>query len=138
MIEGNKIIVSVKVNASLTKVWDCWTNPESITNWNFASNEWHCPKATNDLVVGGKFAYTMASKDGSLSFDFEGVYDEIITHRKIVYHIIDGRKVEILFDSEDDNITITEIFEAETMNTKELQEAGWQAILNNFKSVAEQ
>lgn len=138
MISGNKITVSVKVNASLSKVWDCWTNPESIKKWNFASDDWYCPKATNNLIAEGKFSYTMASKDGSMSFDFEGVYDEIKLREYIGYTTADDRKVEIKFEQDGNQTTVTEVFEAENVNSKELQEAGWQAILNNFKLVAEQ
>ena len=75
-----QITVQTNINASLAQVWECWTQPEHIVNWNFASDDWCCPAATNDLHVGAEFHYTMAAKDNSFSFDFWGTYDQIIPH----------------------------------------------------------
>jgi uncharacterized protein YndB with AHSA1/START domain len=132
-----KITVQTTINISLSEAWNCWTNPELITNWNFASDDWHCPKASNDLIEDGKFSYTMASKDGSMSFDFDGKFSLIDEPNRIHYLLDDNRKVEISFKQEDDHVILTEVFEAETENSLELQQAGWQAILDNFKKFAE-
>lgn len=133
-----KITVEVKIKASVEKVWKLWTLPEHIMKWNNASDDWHTPAAKNDLRVGGKFVCTMAAKDGSVSFDFTGIYDEVVPHKRIVYTIEDGRKVSVDFIPQGNETTVIETFEAETENTPELQKAGWQAILNNFKKYAEQ
>jgi uncharacterized protein YndB with AHSA1/START domain len=132
-----KITVSCVVNAPVNHVWTCWTAAEHMVNWNFASDDWHCPAATNDLQVGGKFVATMAAKDGSMSFDFIGTYDEIATHKYIRYHGTDNRVVEVSFEATENGILITETFDAETVNPVEMQQAGWQAIMNNFKAYAE-
>jgi len=129
-----RITVQCTVKAPIAHVWDCWTKPEHITRWNHASDDWHCPAASNDLRVGGSFIATMAAKDGSMSFDFTGTYDEIIEHKRIAYHMPDNRKVEITFQSNG----VTETFDPENENTLELQQTGWQAILDNFKKYAEQ
>jgi uncharacterized protein YndB with AHSA1/START domain len=134
---ASKITVEVIVNASLQKTWDSWTSPTHIVNWNNASDDWHTTLATNDLRTGGSFMSRMAAKDGSFSFDFNGVYDQVITHKRIVYSIEDGRKVTIDFSEEGYSTKIVEIFEAETENSEELQRAGWQAILYNFKKYTE-
>lgn len=134
---AQKITVETTVMAPLDKVWDYWTSPRHIVNWNFASDDWHCPKAENDLRVGGKFSSTMASKDGSMSFDFEGVYDEVVDQERIVYTIVDGRKVEINFEDLDGKTQVTEIFDAENVHSAELQRAGWQSILDNFRKYVE-
>jgi uncharacterized protein YndB with AHSA1/START domain len=79
----------------------------------------------------------MEAKDGSMGFDFIGVYSLVDPLKKIAYTMEDGRKAEITF-SENGGVTdISESFEAEDMNAIELQEAGWQSILNNFKKYAE-
>jgi predicted 3-demethylubiquinone-9 3-methyltransferase (glyoxalase superfamily)/uncharacterized protein YndB with AHSA1/START domain len=127
------ITVTAIVNAPVEKVWQCWTEPEHIQQWCNASDDWHAPKAENDLREGGKFVTTMAAKDGSFSFDFGGIYDEVIKNQRIAYTMEDGRKVRILFESANGMTHITETFEAENMNSLEMQQAGWQAILNNFK-----
>lgn len=132
------ITIEVSIRADIHKVWDYWTSPEHIVNWNFASDDWHCPKATNELRVGGTLCATMAAKDGSMSFDFEGVYDEIIPFTKIAYSLGDQRKVHILFEQVGDTIKVTETFDAETVHDPEYQKAGWQAILNNFKKLVEE
>ncbi len=132
-----KIQIESTVNNTIDKVWDCWTNPEHIVNWNFASDDWHCPNATNDLKVGGKFSSTMAAKDGSFSFEFAGIYDELIHHQYIKYTMEDGRQVETTFKIENNSVLITSIFDAEEINSADIQKSGWQAILNNFKKYTE-
>ncbi|MGB3007092.1 MAG: SRPBCC family protein [Chitinophagaceae bacterium] len=136
--ETNTVItVSAEINAPVEKVWNSWTSPEHIVHWNFASDDWHSPKAENDLRPGGKFNYVMAAKDGSVSFDFWGVYDEVVQNKTIKYTLGDNRKVKITFSDNGDKTTVTESFEAENENTVELQQGGWQAILNNFKKHTE-
>jgi uncharacterized protein YndB with AHSA1/START domain len=132
-----EITVSVIVNAPLQKVWQFWTLPEHIKQWNFASDDWHTPKAENDLRVGGKFLSRMEAKDGSFGFDFLGVYDEIKENKLITYTMVDGRKAKIIFINEGNATKVIETFEAENENSIELQQGGWQAILNNFKKYSE-
>lgn len=131
------INVQTTVLISLEKAWKLWTQPEHITQWNNASDDWHCPKATNDLKVGGTFSYTMASKDGEMSFDFEGTYTNVMPLSVIEYTIIDGRKVIIHFEKTENGIQITESFEPETIHSEELQRDGWQAIVYNYKKYCE-
>lgn len=131
------ITVENTINATVDKAWKFWTSPEHITKWNNASDDWHTPFATNDLRVGGKFLSRMAAKDGSSSFDFEGVYDEVKTTELIVYTIFDGRKVKVTFTGNGNQTKIMEIFEAENVNSIEVQRGGWQAILDRFKKYTE-
>jgi uncharacterized protein YndB with AHSA1/START domain len=132
-----ELTVSAKINAPVEKVWNVWTSPEHIMNWNFASDDWYCPLSENDLRVDGKFRATMAAKDGSFAFDFEGVYTVVDLHKTISYVMPDGRKVEITFVSEGNATRVTEVFDAETENSPEMQLQGWQMILNNFKNYTE-
>lgn len=131
------ITVQASIAAPLQKVWDCWTEPEHITQWNQASEDWHCPKASNDPRTGGKFSSTMAAKDGSMSFDFEGVYDEVIPGELIRYTMADGRAVSISFEDNDGVTLVTEAFDPESMHSEELQRAGWQSIMDSFKRYVE-
>ncbi|MBA4198768.1 MAG: hypothetical protein C0459_14560 [Chitinophaga sp.] len=128
------ITVTTTINSSIDKVWNAFITPEDIMQWNNASPDWHTPKASNNFIVGGEFSYTMAAKDGSFSFDFWGVYDNIIPHKLIEYTLGDGRKVSVVFEENNNAVMVTETFEAESINPIEMQEAGWQAILNNFKN----
>lgn len=132
-----QITVRATVHAPVEKVWNCWNGPEHITKWNQASPDWHTPKASNDLRVGGKFSATMAAKDGSMSFDFEGIYDKVVPNQLIEYTIADGRKVSIQFNSNKNETSVVETFEAEGTNSLELQQAGWQAIMDSFKQYVE-
>ncbi|NTW72790.1 MAG: polyketide cyclase, partial [Eubacteriaceae bacterium] len=116
-MEKPKITVKTLVQASMDKVWEYWTNPEHVKVWNNASDDWYTPKAVNDLQVGGTFSYTMAARDGSVSFDFYGVYDEVEKNQKIAYTLGDKRKVVIEFEEITDGIRVTETFEAEEENT---------------------
>lgn len=131
------ITVNATIKAPLEKVWSYWTEPEHITHWYFASDDWEAPNAENDLWVKGKFRTRMSSKDGTSGFDFEGVYTKIIKNERIEYTIPDGRKVKISFAGDRDHTKIIESFEAENENPYELQKGGWQAILNNFKKYCE-
>jgi uncharacterized protein YndB with AHSA1/START domain len=131
-----KIIIEVTVEASLEKVWDAYTNPSHIINWNFADPSWHCPHATNDLQIGGKYVARMEAIDGSFGFDFEAVYTEILTLESFTYEF--GRRVVKVDFHENNNSTSVKItFDPETENPVELQKAGWQSILNNFKKYTE-
>lgn len=131
------IKVQNTINAAIEKVWEFWTLPEHITKWSFASPDWHTPYAENDLREGGKFKSTMAAKDGSMSFDFEGEYTLIKQNEAIEYVMADGRKVEISFEATLNGVEVIESFDPETQNPEEMQRGGWQAILDNFKSYVE-
>lgn len=132
-----KITIDVLVRKPVEEIWEYFTEPVHIRNWNFASDDWHCPFAESELKVGGKFRYTMASKHGKHSFDFSGKFIDIGFWKFIKYELNDGRLVEIKFDECHEGTIIKEIFDAETIYPIDLQKAGWQAILNNFKIYAE-
>lgn len=134
---ANMITVETTVDAPAEKVWEYWTKPEHITKWSYASDDWHTPFAENDLRKGGKFSSRMEAKDGSLGFDFGGVYDEVKTNELIAYTLGDGRKVEVIFSPAGNKTKVVETFEAETENPVEMQKGGWQAIMDNFKKYAE-
>ena len=131
------ITITSIINAPINKVWKCWTEEEHIKNWNFASPEWHCPDATNNLIKGGEFHYTMAAKDNSMSFDFWGTYQEIVFEKSIAIILGDGRKVSISFEEIENSVLVTETFEPEKINPIELQQKGWQTIVDNFKKYTE-
>jgi len=131
------ITVSAIVNAAIDKVWKYWTMPEHITNWYFASDDWHAPRAVNDLKPNGNFLIRMEAKDKSFGFDFEGIYDEVKINELITYTIGDGRKIKITFSSNGNSTEVIEIFDAENQNTLDQQKSGWQSILDNFKKYVE-
>jgi uncharacterized protein YndB with AHSA1/START domain len=138
-MESNKATITVKtsVKADINKVWDYWTKPEHIKNWNFATDEWCCPSAENDLKPNGKFSWRMEAKDGSMGFDFDGTYNKVVDLELISYRMSDGRKVDIEFVQNGNEVTVSETFDAEGTNSDEKQRAGWQAILGNFKKYVE-
>jgi uncharacterized protein YndB with AHSA1/START domain len=132
------ITVATLINAPIEKVWTYWTKPMHITQWNFASIDWWAPRATNDLTKGGKFSFRMEAKDGSFGFDLEGIYDRVEIQKRIDYTLSDERKVMVEFVVDGSTCKVIEEFEAETENSEELQRAGWQAILDNFKKYVEE
>lgn len=136
----NTITVHTTINAPIDKVWEYWNNPDHITKWAFASDDWEAPHAENDLKIDGKFITRMAAKDGSASFDFTGTYINIIPNELIEYSMSmdlmdsNGRKVSISFSKTEEGKTlVTETFDPENENSEDMQRAGWQAILDNFK-----
>ena len=127
------ITVKTTIHSSIEQVWAAWTSPEHITQWTFASDDWHAPYAEIDLIVGGRFKTTMAAKDESFSFDFSGTFTEVEPMKKIAYTLDDDRKVVIEFNVNSEEVTVVESFDPESVNSLEMQETGWQMILNNFK-----
>jgi uncharacterized protein YndB with AHSA1/START domain len=143
---NNSITIKTTILSYLTIVWDCYTMPEHIINWNFASQEWCCPTAINDLKVNGLFNYRMEAKDGLVGFDFCGYYTEVVDKHLIRYtmgkpigEVLElARKVEVKFQDLCNNTTqVTVIFEIENENSLELQQSGWQSIIDNFKQYTE-
>ena len=127
------ITVQTTILSSIELVWAAWTSAEHITQWTFASDDWHGPYAEIDLSVGGRFKTTMAAKDESFAFDLCGTFTTIEPLKSIAYTLDDQRKVVINFSVNDGGVTVIESFEPESENSLELQETGWQMILNNFK-----
>lgn len=126
-----KITVETIVNAPIERVWQAWNSPEDITHWNFASEDWQCPSAMVDLREGGTYSSRMEAKDGSMGFDFEGTYSEVVTHKRIV-STFGGRELVVEFVQLENGVMVRETFDAEETHSAELQQAGWQAILDNF------
>lgn len=131
------ITVETTIVKDVETVWKLWTGPEHIQAWNHASDDWECPKAENDLRVGGHFSAIMAAKDGSVSFDFNGAYTVVDPLIRIEYTMEGGRQVSVDFESVEGGTKITEMFEPEDLNSRELQRSGWQSILDSFKRYAE-
>ena len=129
----SKITIQATVLADRNKAWSHYTEPAHITQWNFASEDWCCPAASTDLVAGGKFSWRMEAKDGSFGFDFEGVFTEIVPLQKLKYVFMDQREAEISFSDFPEGTLVKIVFDAENENSLELQQFGWQSILNNFK-----
>lgn len=126
-----KISVSVVLAEPIEKVWEAYTSPAEIVNWNFASEDWHCPTASVDLQIGGLFCYRMEAKDGSFGFDFEGTYTEIVENQLIVYEF-GGRSASVTFSQGPEGVRVEVSFDAEDENSAEQQREGWQSILENF------
>lgn len=133
-----KITIQAIVSADRQKVWDYYTKPEHITKWNFALDTWHCPSASNDVRIGGKYIARMEAKDGSFGFDFGGIYNEVVPGEKLTFTMADNRVVSVIFKQLEFATEVTITFDAENQNPVEMQRQGWQAILNNFKKYAEQ
>lgn len=148
-----QITVETKVAAPIDLVWNAYTTPEDIKQWNAASDDWHTTAATVDLRVGGQFSSRMEAKDGSFGFDFAGTYTAVVPNKRLEYSFGD-RKATVEFDqqgsadpsltqrvgigSEKSVIVVRVTFEAEEVHSVERQRGGWQAILNNFARHVEQ
>jgi uncharacterized protein YndB with AHSA1/START domain len=131
-----RITIHAFVQANEQKVWDCYTKPEHITKWNFADPSWHCPSASNELHVGGRYVARMEARDGSFGFNFEVIYTEIIEGETFTYGLGD-RQITVVFQEGSDGTEVTITFDPENENPIELQRNGWQAILNQFKQYVE-
>jgi len=126
-----KITVETNVHAPIERVWQAYTTPEDIVQWNAASDDWHTTKSSVDLRVGGGFSSRMEAKDGSFGFDFAGIYTNIVPNRLIEYSFED-RTATVEFTEKPEGVSVRVTFDAESTHSNEQQQAGWQAILNNF------
>ena len=131
------ITIEASIQAPVEKVWNAWTDTNAIVQWNSASPDWHSPKAEHELKPGGKFLYRMEAKDGSFGFDFSGHFDVVKPNEYLESTIDDGRKIKTSFISKGNETIVSESFEAENTNPIEMQKAGWQSILDNFKKYVE-
>lgn len=134
---NEQITIECIISAMKSKVWDFYTKPEHITQWNYAADTWTCPVARNDLRVGGTYFARMEAKDGSFGFDFEAVYDEVVDGEKLTSTLGDGRQSTTTFEDVNGSTRVTTTFDTEGQNDPEMQKAGWQAILDNFKKYVE-
>lgn len=134
---AEKITVKAKINAPIDKVWEYYNDPKYVMEWNSASEDWYTPSAESNFEVGGTFTYRMEARDGSAGFDMTGTFDEIQGNQYVAYTMSDGRKVEINFDGDESTTNVEVIFDAETENSIEMQQEGWQGILDNFKNYVE-
>lgn len=132
------IEIEVMIEAPIDEVWEKWTASEHVQKWHFAHESWCCPSANIDLQEDGTFSYRMEAIDGSAGFDFHGTYDNIEEQEFLAITLGDGRKWEVEFVDLGSSTHVTERFHPETENTLELQQAGWQSILNQFKSYCEE
>jgi uncharacterized protein YndB with AHSA1/START domain len=128
-----KITIETVVDAPLGTVWDAWNNPNDIMRWNSASEDWHCPSSSVDLREGGRFSSRMEARDGSAGFDFEGEYTRVVPREAIHYRMGDGREVSVRFSQREKGVHVSETFDADSEHSSEMQRAGWQAILDNFR-----
>ncbi|WP_304064974.1 SRPBCC family protein [Pedobacter glucosidilyticus] len=135
-MEKSKITVQANISAPLEKVWQYYTQPEHIVQWNFADPSWYCPSAENDMQIGGIYKARMEAKDGSFGFDFEAVYTKIKEFENFSYEF-GGRTATVTFQNLNQQTLVTVTFDPEDENPIDMQQAGWQMILNNFKSYTE-
>ena len=133
----NPITIQTNVNAPIEKVWECWSKPEHINGWAFASNDWMAEAKENDLRTGGTFKTVMSAKDKSASFDFGGTYTNVKEYELIEYDMDDKRHVKTVFEKTPEGVQVTQTFDPENENPEEVQRQGWQAILDNFKKHTE-
>ena len=126
-----KIAVETKVAAPIETVWEAYTTPEDIKQWNAASDDWHTTSASVDLREGGTFLSRMEAKDGSMGFDFAGTYTKITEHKLIEYSFGD-RSAQVVFTPGPTGVEVQVTFDSESTHSIEQQRSGWQAILNNF------
>jgi hypothetical protein len=78
----------------------------------------------------------MEARDGSFGFDFDAVYTEINIGENFTYEF-GGRYATVTFIEINEQTEVVITFDPETENSIELQRAGWQSILNNFKNYTE-
>src|SRR5688572_2670855 len=105
-----KITVETTVVAPVEEVWQAWTTPADIMQWNAASDDWRTTAATIDLRPGGAFSSRMEAKDGSMAFDFAGTYTKVVPHERIEAEF-GGRSLVVEFIRGENGVTVRETFD---------------------------
>lgn len=131
-----RITVRARTQAPVDQAWACFTDPDTIVRWNFATDDWSCPSATSDLHPGGRFSYRMAARDGSMALDYAGTWEVVEAPTRLVQRLDDGRAVEVTFTQHGDDTLVEEHFDPDASAPRDMQEAGWQLILDRFARVA--
>ena len=72
-----------RLNASPSKVYDAWTDPQKIMRW-FGPAQAETLRAETDVRVGGRFRIVMRGPDGE-EHDVSGVYREVVPNEKLVF-----------------------------------------------------
>jgi uncharacterized protein YndB with AHSA1/START domain len=126
-----KLSVETTVAAPIEKVWQAYTTPAEIVQWNAASDDWHTTASTVDLRPGGAFSSRMEAKDGNMGFDFAGTYTTIVEHQLIAYSLVD-RAAEVEFAERLNGVNVRVTFDSEPTHSLDQQREGWQAILDRF------
>ena len=132
-----KLTVEALARTDLKTAWSAYNTPDDITQWNTPDPSWHSPRSQVDLREGGKFNTRMEAKDGSMGFDFEGTYTKVVPNEVIEYRMGDGREAIVRFTEEPEGTRIRVDFDPESENPTEMQQEGWQAILDNFARYVE-
>ena len=132
-----KITVETLIKSDISTIWNAWNTPEDIMQWNAASDDWHTAISRVDLRPGGLFYARMEARNGTVGFDFEGTYTTVIDKQLIEYAMSDGRTVSVRFEEVDGGVEVTETFDADNEYSVEMQQQGWQSILDHFKRYVE-
>ena len=120
-----KITVETSVAAPIEMVWEAYTTPEEIKQWNAASDDWHTISAAVDLREGGTFSSRMEAKDTSTGFDFAGTYTKIIEHKLIEYSFGD-RLAQVVFTTRPTGVDVQVTFDSDLTHSLEQQRGGWR------------
>lgn len=132
----DKLIIETLVQAPIETVWNAYTTPEDIKQWNAASDDWHTTQSSVDLRAGGAFSSRMEAKDGSFGFDFAGTYTKVAPPELLEFSFGE-RTASVEFANTDKGVRVRIAFDPETTHSIEQQQQGWQAILNNFARFVE-
>lgn len=137
MKQADQIAVATVVHAAPAEAWEAFTSADAIMQWNQATPEWHCPTTQVDLRVGGVHSARMEARDGSMGFDFAGVYEEVDAPKALTLRLDDGRRARTTFESDGASTRVRTVFDPESTHPAEMQRDGWQAILDSFAAYVE-
>lgn len=132
-----KLKVQSHARTDLATAWAVYNTPEHITRWNAASDDWHSPSSRVDLREGGAFCHRMEARDGSMGFDFEGVFTRVVPQERLDYRMADGRQASVRFSAVGNGVDIHVEFDPDRDYPAEFQQDGWQAILERYARYAE-
>ncbi|AXT54962.1 activator of HSP90 ATPase [Aquimarina sp. AD1] len=132
-------------NAPIELVWQAWTQPEHIAQW-WGPKGMKTKVISHDFSVGGTWKYSMLMPDSN-EFISEGVYTEIIEHKKISSSanfkpMTEGVEIQALFEKNGDktNFTFNVVHPTEEYCLQQEKMGfmnGWGSVFDRLKEFVE-
>lgn len=133
---GSTVQVERTFNAPIVRVWQLWTDEESMKKW-WGPTGYDAPVIKNDFRLGGRYLFSMRSPGGKTNWN-SGVYKEIVPQQKIVSTMsfsdetgkaIPGAQVKLPGDWPDEIILTMTFTETRGKTTIAITEAGIPLIM---------
>ena len=125
-----KITIETVVHAPIDKVWAAWDHARRHRAVERRIRRLAHHESIRRPARRRRLFLRMEAKDGSMGFDFAGIYTKVVPNA-LIESSFGERTLQVEFVPGADGVTVRETFDAEETHSVE-QRSGWQAILDRF------